>query len=168
MFISAISVVLGAIFWAIGLPINPFTVLVYSLCIGNLLSPAIGRLEFLYSERPFPFNWLIFLPTLLVMTVPVYLISSAIVWLSLRRVRRLFLICIRTGWKFPFLVTFVFGFVSFLYQTTKDRLEQRNQELQRSVDKGAEQLEMQAQELERAREIQQSLLPKDDSSACRI
>jgi hypothetical protein len=26
-----------AIFWAIGQPMNPFTVILYSLCIGNLL-----------------------------------------------------------------------------------------------------------------------------------
>jgi sigma-B regulation protein RsbU (phosphoserine phosphatase) len=155
-----VSVVLGAIFWAIGQPINPFTVLLYSLCIGNFLSPAIGRLEFLYSERRFPFNWLIFLPTLLLLTVPVYLISSAIVWLISPPAPQTLSHLIRTGWKFPFLVTFVFGFVSFLYHTTRDRLVQRNKELQRSVEKGAAQLELQAQELERAREIQQSLLPK--------
>jgi sigma-B regulation protein RsbU (phosphoserine phosphatase) len=156
----AVSVIIGAIFWAIGQQINPATVLVYSLCIGNLLSPAIGRVEFLYTGRRFPFNWLIFLPILLVLTVPVYLISSAIVWLIAPPSPQTLSHLIRTGWKFPFLVTFVFGFVSFLYYTTRERLVQRNRELQRSVDKGAKQLEQQAQELERAREIQQSLLPK--------
>jgi sigma-B regulation protein RsbU (phosphoserine phosphatase) len=156
-----ISAVLGAIFWAIGLPINPFTVLLYTLCIGNLLSFGIDQVEFLFSEKPFPFNWLIFLPTLLVLTVPVYLISTTIVWLISPPGPQTLSHLLLTGWKFPFLVTFVFGFVSFLHQTTKDRLEQRNQELQRSVDKGAKQLEMQAQELDRAREIQQSLLPKE-------
>jgi sigma-B regulation protein RsbU (phosphoserine phosphatase) len=49
----------------------------------------------------------------------------------------------------------------FLYQTTKEKLERRNTELQRSVDLGTAQLEMQEQELQRAREIQQSLLPKE-------
>jgi len=156
-----VSFVLGAVFWAIGLPINPFTVLLYTLCIGNLLSLGIGQVEFLFSEKPFPFNWLIFLPTLLALTVPVYLISSVIVWLVSPPGPQTLSHLLLTGWKFPFLVTFIFGFVSFLHQTTKDRLEQRNQELQRSVDKGAKQLEMQAQELDRAREIQQSLLPKE-------
>jgi sigma-B regulation protein RsbU (phosphoserine phosphatase) len=67
----------------------------------------------------------------------------------------------RTGWRLPFLVTFVFGFLSFLYHTTKERLVRRNVELQQSVERGTAQLEMQEQELERAREIQQSLLPKN-------
>jgi sigma-B regulation protein RsbU (phosphoserine phosphatase) len=48
-----------------------------------------------------------------------------------------------------------------MHQTTKDRLEERNRELQQSVEKGAQQLELQAQEMQRAREIQQSLLPKE-------
>ena len=156
-----ISVVLGAIFWAIGQPINPFTVLLYTLCIGNLLSFGIDQVEFLFSRRPFPFNWLIFLPTLLVLTVPVYLVSTAIVWFISPPGPQTLTHLLLTGWKFPFLVTFVFGFVSFLYHTTKDRLEMRNQELERSVKQGAAQLEKQEEELQRASEIQRSLLPKE-------
>jgi len=34
-----LAFVVGATFWAIGQPINPFTVILYSLCIGNFLSP---------------------------------------------------------------------------------------------------------------------------------
>ncbi|MGA2570491.1 MAG: PP2C family protein-serine/threonine phosphatase [Terracidiphilus sp.] len=114
----------------------------------------------LYSKRPFPFNWLIFLPTLLLLTVPVYLISTVVVWFIAPPARQTLSHLILTGWKFPFLVTFVFGFVSFLYHTTKDRLEQRNKELERSVKQGTAQLERQEEELQRAGEIQQSLLPK--------
>jgi sigma-B regulation protein RsbU (phosphoserine phosphatase) len=66
---------------------------------------------------------------------------------------------ILSGWKFPFVITFAIGVPSFLYSTTQERLEQRNVELQHSVERGAARLEMQDQELERAREIQQSLLP---------
>jgi sigma-B regulation protein RsbU (phosphoserine phosphatase) len=68
---------------------------------------------------------------------------------------------IETEWKFPFVATFVFGFASFLYGNTREGLERRNRELQQSVEKGAEQLELQALEMQRAREIQQSLLPKE-------
>src|ERR1039458_8570245 len=153
----AISAVLGAIFWAIGLPINPFTVLLYTICIGNLLSFGIGHLEFLFSEKPFPFNWLIFLPTLTTLTVPVYLISTTIVWLISPPGPQTLSHLLLTGWKFPFLVTFVFGFVSFLHQTTKDRLEKRNLELEQSVKQGAAQLEKQEEEMQRASEIQRSL-----------
>ena len=156
-----VSFVLGAVFWAIGLPINPWTVLVYTLCIGNLLSFGIDQVEVFFSGKPFPYNWLIFLPILLVLTLPVYLISSVIVWLVSPPGPQTLSHLLLTGWKFPFLVTFICGFVSFLHQTTKDRLEKRNKELERSVKQGAAQLEMQEQEMQRAGEIQQSLLPKE-------
>ncbi|MGD0631055.1 MAG: hypothetical protein ABR987_17135, partial [Terracidiphilus sp.] len=76
----ATSAVVVAIFWADGERINPVEVLAYALCIGNLLTPSINRLDFLW-QRPFPYNLLIFLPALLGLTIPVYLISSAVVWL---------------------------------------------------------------------------------------
>lgn len=157
----ALAAVIGAIFWAVGQPINPATVLVYCICIGNLLSPAIGWLEFLYADKPFPYDLLIFLPVLVVVTVPIYLIATVVVWLvapaSPQRLAHL----IATGWKFPFLITFVFGSLSFLYHSTKERLERRNVELQQTVEQSAARLEVQERELERAREIQQSLLPKE-------
>ncbi len=156
-----VSFVLGAVFWAIGLPINPWTVLLYTLCIGNLLSFGIDQVEFLFSGKPFPYNWLIFLPTLVVLTLPVYLISSVIVWLVSPPGPQTLSHLLLTGWKFPFLVTFIFGFVSFLHQTTKDRLEKRNKELEQSVKQGAAQLERQEEEMQRAGEIQRSLLPKE-------
>ena len=52
-----------AIFWAIGQSVNPFTVLVYSLCIGNFISPPVQWLRFLY-DKPAPYDWLIFLAVL--------------------------------------------------------------------------------------------------------
>jgi len=157
----AISAVVGGIFWANGQQINLATVLVSSLCIGNLLSPSLNRLSFLYWQKPFPYNWIVFLSLLLVLTVPVYLITSTVVWLIAPPDSESLSHLIRTGWKFAFLVTFVFGLVAFLYHSTKDQLVQSNAELQRSVERGTARLEMQEQELQRAREIQQSLLPRE-------
>ena len=90
------------------------TILVYSLCIGNLLSPAVGRLEFLYLERPFPFNLLVFLPVLLGLTVPIYLISTVVVWWIAPPTPQTLSHLLTTGWKLPWLVTLVFGLLSFL------------------------------------------------------
>jgi phosphoserine phosphatase RsbU/P len=157
----AVSAVTAAVFWAIGVEINPATVLVYTLCYGNLISFAMDRTQFLFAGRPFPYNWLIFLSTLLIVAVPVYLISSVIVWFVAPPSPQTLSHLLRTGWRLPILVTFIFGFVSFFYHTTKDRLEQRNQELERSVKQGAQQLEKQEEEMQRASEIQRSLLPKE-------
>ncbi len=156
----AISAVVGAIFWAIGQRINPATVVVYSLCIGNLLSPATGWVEFLYAERPFPNDWLVFLTVLLVLTTPIYLIATVVVWLIAPPYPQTLSHLITTGWKFPFLVTFVFGVLSFLYHSTKERLERRNIELQQTVERGTARLEMQEHELERPERYSSLCFPK--------
>lgn len=151
----------GAIFWANGQRINPLTILVYSLCIGNLITPPTDKLHRLYAERRFPYNWLLFLLVLLLLLPVVYLISSAIVWALAPPTPQTLLHLLRTGWKLPFLITFVFSILTFLYRDTKERLERRNIELQQSVARGTARIEMQEQEIERAREIQQSLLPRE-------
>jgi sigma-B regulation protein RsbU (phosphoserine phosphatase) len=156
----ALSALLGASFWAIGIPVSFGVVLIFSLSIGNLMTPAIRRMHFVYADRPFPYNWLTFLPVLFVLAVPVYLISSALVWAIELHTSQTFEHLIRTGWKLPFLVTFVFGILSFLYRTTRERLERRNAELQHTVEAGTARIELQEQELRRAEEIQRSLLPR--------
>lgn len=157
----AISAIAGAIFWAIGEKINPLTILVYSIAIGNIVVPITQRLHRYYSEKLFPYNWLFFLPILLALLIPVYVVSSVVVWMLAPPTPQTLEHLLRTGWKFPILITFVSSVLIFLYQTTKEKLERRNIELQRSVELGTAQLELQEQEMQRAREIQQSLLPKE-------
>ncbi|MFZ0773556.1 MAG: PP2C family protein-serine/threonine phosphatase [Candidatus Sulfotelmatobacter sp.] len=155
-----IALVVGATFWAIGQPINPFTVILYSLCIGNFVSPPVQWLHVLY-EKPSPYDWLIFLIVLCVVMFPVYLLSSVIVWWLAPPGPQPLGHLLTTGWKMPFLITFVYGVTNFLYGKTKARLERRNVELQQMVQSGVARLEVHEQELQRAREIQQSLLPKE-------
>lgn len=66
-----------------------------------------------------------------------------------------------TGWKMPFLITFVFGVAYNFYRQTSERLERRNRELEHAVKREVAGRELQEQDLERAREIQQALLPKE-------
>ncbi len=155
----SIALVIGATFWALGQPINPFTVILYSLCFGNLLAPPMHWLSFLY-EKPFPYDWVIFLTVLCVLSVPVYVLSSVIVWWFAPPMPHSLGQMIATGWKLPILVIVVFGVMNFLHEKTKARLERRNVELQSMVQAGAARMEIQNEELQRAREIQESLLPK--------
>jgi sigma-B regulation protein RsbU (phosphoserine phosphatase) len=157
----SVAAVVAAIFWAIGQQVNPATVVLYSLCFGNLATPPLVRVRRKFSGRPVPYKWLAFLAALVVLTPPVYVVSSVIVWRLAPPYPQSLSHLITTGWKFPSLVLIVFGFLWFLFIETKQRLERRNIELQGSVELGATRIEMQEQELQRAREIQQSLLPKD-------
>ena len=156
----AFSLAVAAIFWAVGQEINPLTILVYSISLGNLTEIAMQKATPLYGDRPFPYNWLIFLLVLALLVVPIYLISSTLVWWIAPPSPQTLEHYLQTGWKFPILITVLFSVGIFLYQTTRDRLERRNRELQRTIAQGVEQIEQQEEELRRAREIQQALLPK--------
>jgi len=161
LFYVAIAAVVTALIWATGQRTNPVTTLVYTLCIGNLVSISLEKLAFLFAKRPFPYNLLIFLPLLLVLTAPVYLITSVVVWLIAPPAGLSLSSLIAVGWKFSFVATLAFGIPTFLYYRTKEHLERRNVELQQKVERGTARLEMQEAELQRAREIQQSLLPRN-------
>lgn len=155
-----IALVVTGIFWATGQPSNFSTVIVYTLCLGNLTSIPMETMGHLYARRPFPYNWLVYLALLAVLIVPIYVLTTVIVWFATPVGPVPLWTLLTQGWKFPLLVTLVFSVMAFLYNTTKEGLEQRNVELQKSVEQRAAQLEMQDREMERARDIQQSLLPK--------
>jgi sigma-B regulation protein RsbU (phosphoserine phosphatase) len=159
LFYLAVAAIVTAIFWAMDRTTSPLTVLVYSLCIGNLIHPALEHWYGYVSRRPFPYNWLLSLFALIVLTPPVYLISSLLVWWIAPPAPQPLTRWL-AEWKFPVLATLVFGAVIPLFDATRERLERRNAKLQRSVELGAARLEQQERELPRAREIQQSLLPK--------
>lgn len=161
VFYLAVAAIMAGVFWAIGQSINPGTIVLYSLCLGNLIMPSMGWVRRRFSGRAFPYNWLIFIAALLLVTPIAYVISSAVVVWIAPPSPQTFEHLVRTGWKFPSLTVVVYGVISRLHADTKERLEQRNAELQKSVAVSSAQLELQEQELERAREIQQSLLPKD-------
>ncbi|MGA8669306.1 MAG: hypothetical protein WB679_05495 [Terracidiphilus sp.] len=117
----AISAIAGAVFWAIGQQINPLTILVYSIVIGNTVVPVTERTHQFYSEKPFPYNWLFFLAILIVLLIPVYVFSSVVVWLLAPPRPQTLEHLLRTGWKSPVLITFVASVLIFLYQTRKEK-----------------------------------------------
>jgi len=55
----------------------------------------------------------------------------------------------------------IVGVSSELYRRMREHLESRNRELQMNLEREATQRERQERELQQAREIQQSLLPKN-------
>jgi len=156
----ALSAIVVAIFWANGQRINPVTIMVYTLSVGNMMSFAIKRLQFLYAKRPFPYNWIIFLPVLLLIAIPAYVVTTVVVWRIAPASPLTLAELLTSGWKLFLVFTVVFSVLITLHQTVRERLERRNAELQQTVDSGTARLELQQQELQRAEEIQRSLLPK--------
>jgi phosphoserine phosphatase RsbU/P len=156
----SIAAIVSAIFWAIGQHVNPGTVVLYSVLFGNLETPLLNRVACRAMGRPFPYDWLLFLAALLILTPFIYAISSVVVWWIAPPSPQTLGHLLTTGWKFPFLLIVVYGIISFAYTQSKERLERRNTELQRSLELSAAKLEVQEEDLRRAREIQESLLPK--------
>ena len=158
----AAAVLTGAIFWAINQPLPSFaTVMVYALCMGNLVVYPMEAVRCRFSASPPARKWLICIVALLVLAPLIYVTASAVVILIAPPSSQSLSHLIRNYWKFPMLVFVVYAVMALLYTETKERLERRNLELQKSVELGAARLERQKQELQRARDIQEALLPRE-------
>ena len=159
-----------AVFWAIGQTVSLRATLIYSFCLGNLASSLLQQVGLVSCKRGSRRLLLHYLTGLLLLTPVMVTIATALVFwadgnagggrFQLAPFRTLFWDYLRHGWKFPAVATLIFGAAALLYRVTKDRLENSNRELQDTVNLGAAERESQEQELQRAREIQEGLLPK--------
>ena len=156
----AIAVAIYAIFWAIEPQrANAIVTLVYTLCLCNLTVWMRTSLSFLYAERSSVYYWLIYSAMLCALAPVMVFIATCMVFYIDNASPQDFWPYLKTSWKFPLVATLIFGIAAQIYHRTKHRLERRNRELQQTVQIEIAQRELQEQELQRAREIQQSLLP---------
>jgi phosphoserine phosphatase RsbU/P len=135
-----------------------FIILIASLTVGNLLIPLQFSCRRLYLARPFPWNWIVFFPVQLMFGVICAVV--AIHFLRLTKVDResFSFLFTRIGY-FVIVVAVVTNIVLFGVEELQRKLRQRNQQLEQTVEKGSIALQQQEEELKRAREIQQMLLP---------
>src|SRR5437868_13270740 len=156
----AMAVMVYATFWALGQNANVIVTLVYSLLLCNAVALMQRPIEFLCAERPPLYFWMIYLVLLFAVSALAVLISTVPVFWIVGS-RQSFWSFLATGWKFPYVATVIFGIATEIYGTTRCRLERRNRELQTAFDVQVAQRELQDEELNRAREIQQPLLPNE-------
>ena len=157
----AVAVAIYCALWAADRPVPIGTTLVYTLSLCNLIVFMQDHLGFLYQRRGLLYSWVIYLPLLLLVSIagvmavnviqfPVRGLPGQTLWQFLA-----------SGWKFPFMATVIVGVSSQVYRQTRERLESKNRELQLRIEQEAVERELQGQELQQAREIQQFLLPKE-------
>jgi serine phosphatase RsbU (regulator of sigma subunit) len=156
-----VGVALFVVISALRLSTHLWTVLVYSLCIGNVAVPLVSRFEPYYGRLAFPFNWLVYLPVLgLASVVSASAATFLIYWLildpSLRTREK-----ISTDIRFGALITLLIGIGYYIYRNMRVSLETQNVTLQHALRTGEERLERQEKELETAREIQTRLIPRE-------
>ena len=157
----ATSFAVYVLFASLRVPVNALAVILAALMLGNFGTSCMEALKSVYDNRPFPYNWLAF-TILLALITPVYVTATmwSVGWLLFPRAdltwRNLW-----PGWEFSALASMVFGITSYGFSQLKTRLETRNRELEEALTSKIVRLELHDQELQRAREIQESLLPRE-------
>ena len=157
----AIAVAIYAALWAVDRPADISSTLIYTLPLCNLIAVVKDYLGFLYNRKRALHSWTIYLALVFVIAVVGVAVVNAIEYPLHRLPGQTLWQFLTSGWKLPFMATMIVGVSSELYRRTRERLESRNRELQRTIELEAAERVLRGQELEQAREIQQSLLPKE-------
>ena len=157
----AIAVAIYIGLWAVDRPADLGTTLAYTLPLCNLIALIQDHLASFYRKKSVVQSW----ATYLGLVLGVAILGVAVVNVIQFPVRKLagqtLWQFIRSGWKLPFAATMIIGVCTELYRRARERLELRNRELQQAIEQETARRERQEQELEQAREIQQSLMPKE-------
>jgi hypothetical protein len=74
------------------------------LTLGNLGTIGLEKTSPLCCNRPFPWNWLIYLPLLILSTIPIYVIATVLVYCVTPHLDLSLWYPMRYGWKIPVLV----------------------------------------------------------------
>src|SRR5580704_4256027 len=160
----AVAVALFAVLWVTNVrgPGTGFVpVLLYTLVIGNLTMPIMNLLAPVSSRLRFPFDWVAYLIFLFLAAVAGVSLTVAIMMTVYRVPLDVFFAQLWGSGKLVFIIILIVGTVRHLYKETRLRLEGKNLELQRAVERGNTRSQQQDQELDKAREIQEGLLPKE-------
>ncbi|MGC1448976.1 MAG: SpoIIE family protein phosphatase [Candidatus Sulfotelmatobacter sp.] len=157
----AVAVAIYAALWAADRPVPMGSTLIYTLSLCNLIVLMQDHLGVLYNRKRLLHSWALYLPLLLVVSILGVMVVNLIQFPVRGLPGQTLWGFLASGWKFPFMATVIVGVSSQFYRQTRERLESKNRELQSSLDLEAAERELQAQELQQAREIQQSLLPKE-------
>jgi sigma-B regulation protein RsbU (phosphoserine phosphatase) len=158
-----VAVALFAILWVAnvrGPGMNFVFMLLYSLFIGNLTTPLMNRLAPLSSRLHFPWNWLVFLTFLFLTGVAIAMLTVPIIMVVYRIPIGSYFALLWAAGRLVVVVVLIVGSIRHLYEQSRVHLEGKNLELQRAVEMGNTRSKQQEQELAKAREIQEGLLPK--------
>ena len=158
-----VAVALFAILWVTGVRSQGMgfvPILLYGLFIGNFTTLIMNRVAVLCSRLRAPFDWVVYLMFLFVTAVAGTALTVLIIMAVYRIPIRFFLAQLWSTGRLIVLVILIVGSIRYLYRRTRVRLEGKNLELQRAVEMGNTRSKQQEQEMDKAREIQEGLLPK--------
>lgn len=158
-----VAAALFAILWVAnvrGPGMSFVSILLYCLFIGNLTTPIMNRLAPLASRLRFPWDWVAYLIFLFLTAVAIASLTVAIIMPVYRIPISSYFSQLWSAGRLVVVVVLVVGSIRRLHEESQVHLEGKNLELQRAVEIGNTQSKQQEQELAKAREIQEGLLPK--------
>ncbi len=154
-----VGVLISALF-AVLMPGAPLLFMgICTLTIGNLMYFLQTVAVRLYSNRPFPWNWVMYLPILTAASFAGTLGAVALVRWTHRDVAPYWDV-FRHSYKIIMVVSMGGGIVGYAVQGVQSKLQAKNKLLEQAVERSSAALAQQEQELVRACEIQSGLLPK--------
>ncbi len=128
------------------------------LVVGNLLVPLWWFGSRIYAGRPFPWNWVLFFPVQTLFGL-VCAIGSAVLLQATGIVHAPVRAILGEIGPLTVVVCLTSGTVVYAIGQVQRKLKEKNQILEQKVEKGTVALQQQEEELNRASEIQQMLLP---------
>jgi sigma-B regulation protein RsbU (phosphoserine phosphatase) len=154
----AIAFVVYALLASINQPASLWVIMVATLTVGNLVVPLSFGSRRLYVGRPLPWNWVAFFPIQIIFGL--ICAVSSILFLQLTKIdpEPFWSLFSKIGY-FCIVVVVIVNVIAYGVEELQRKLKQRNQLLEQTVEKGTIALQQQEEELKRAREIQQMLLP---------
>jgi sigma-B regulation protein RsbU (phosphoserine phosphatase) len=154
-----IGVVFYALFAALKIPLSFVTMMVLMLSVGNIMYPVNVAFAPLYGRRSFPWNWIVFFPLTFFAGLASALATTVLLLLMVP-MKVPFWAIFRENAPVCVVICVSISTVAYLVGQVQNRLQEKNKQLEQAVEKGATALQQQEQELNRARDIQQDLMPK--------
>lgn len=135
-------------------------ILLYSLVTGNFVAPAMNRLTPWSHEFETPYNWIVYELCLFFVALASSAAAVAATMAAYRVPFEMFPSQFHGGGRLGVVVVLIVGTLVHLNSLTREKLEHTSRELKRTQELGKSQSQIQEQELDKAREIQERLLPK--------
>lgn len=154
-----IGVLISALFAVVrpGAPILFMAVCI--LTVGNLMYIVQVIPRRLYENRPFPWNWVIYIPILAIASLlGAFAAVGLLRWIKYGTLP--YWTLFQESWKIVMVVSMGAGLASYAAMEVQRKLQEKNKLLEQVVERGNLALSQQEQELDRARDIQTDLLPK--------
>jgi sigma-B regulation protein RsbU (phosphoserine phosphatase) len=157
----AVAIALFALLWVVNWRRADFAgILIYSVVAGSVTMAAMKRMAPVFMRLSLFYHWLVYLCLLFLAALGSSILSVAVIMLVFQIPYSQFGAEFWLSGRLGTMVITLVGIPYHLYTESRRALEMRNLELQRTVDVAQTHSQQQGQELEKAREIQEGLLPK--------